>query len=126
MVVAGDDEDGGAAAVTEGAAAAVVLVDGEEDGEVRRIEGIAKVVSACIGGVGTGQGEDGGARCSGDSGFDGAAAPMGPRGENRVKRMCLGKLRKFTEKRGSEWSTSDEMLGRVAQRQRDANEQRGG
>ena len=53
--MAGDDEDGGAAAVTEGAAAAVVLVDGEEDGEVRRVEGVAKVVSAFVDGIGTGE-----------------------------------------------------------------------
>jgi len=53
VVVAGDDADGGATSVTEGAAA-VVLVDGEEDGEVRRVEGIAKVVAACVGDVRTG------------------------------------------------------------------------
>ena len=39
--MAGDDADGGATSVTEGAAAAVVLIDGEEDGEVQRIEGVA-------------------------------------------------------------------------------------
>ena len=87
VVVAGDDADNDAASVTEGAAAAVVLVDGEEDGEVRRIEGIAKVVSACIGGVGTGQGEDGGARCSGDSGVDGAAA-IRHLGAKNVSKQC--------------------------------------
>ena len=69
----------------EGATAAVVLVDGEEDREVRRVEGIAKVVSAFVGGVGTGRGEDGGARCFGDSGVDGAAAPTGPRDKKRVR-----------------------------------------
>ena len=54
VVVAGDDEDGDATAV------AVVLVNGEEDGEVRCVEGVAKVVSAFGGGGGTGRGEDGG------------------------------------------------------------------
>ena len=84
-VVAGDDEDGGAASVVEGTAATAVLGVGEEDGEVRRVEGVAKVVSAFVGGVGMRRGEDGGARCSGDSGVDGAAAPTGPRGKKRVK-----------------------------------------
>ena len=86
-VVAGDDEDGGAASVAEGTAATAVLGVGEEDGEVRRVEGVAEVVSAFVGGVGTGRGEDGGARCSGDSGVDGAVAPMVPRGKKCVKRM---------------------------------------
>ena len=61
-----------------------------------RVEGVAKVVSVFIDGVGMGRGEDGGARCFDDSGVDGAAAPTGPRGKNRVKRMPLGELRKFT------------------------------
>ena len=91
-----------------------------------RVEGVAKVVSVFIDGVGMGRGEDGGARCFDDSGVDGAAAPTGPRGKNRVKRMRLGGLRKFTEKRGSEGSTGDEMLRRVARLRQDANGQRGG
>ena len=53
-VVAGDDEDGGAASVAEGTAATAVLGVGEEDGEVRRVEGVAKVVAACVGDVRTG------------------------------------------------------------------------
>ena len=65
-VVAGDDEDGGAASVAEGTAATAVLGVGEEDGEVRRVEGVAKVVAACVGDVWTGRGEDGGARSSGE------------------------------------------------------------
>ena len=65
-VVASDDEDGGAASVAEGTAATAVLGVGEEDGEVRRVEGVAKVVAACVGDVRTGRGEDGGARSSGE------------------------------------------------------------
>ena len=65
-VVAGDDEDGGAASVAEGTAATAVLGVGEEDGEVRRVEGVAKVVAACVGDVRSGRGEDGGARSSGE------------------------------------------------------------
>ena len=61
-VVAGDDEDGGAASVAEGTAATAVL----GVGEVRRVEGVAKVVAACVGDVRTGRGEDGGARSSGE------------------------------------------------------------
>ena len=52
--------------MTEGAAATAVLGVGEEDGEVRRVEGVAKVVAACVGDVRTGRGEDGGARSSGE------------------------------------------------------------
>ena len=65
-MVAGDDEDGGAASVAEGTAATAVLGVGEEDGEVRRVEGVAKVVAACVGDVRSGRGEDGGARSSGE------------------------------------------------------------
>ena len=46
---------------------------GEEDGEVRRVEGVAKVVAVCVGGVRTGRGEDDGLRFPGGSGIDGAA-----------------------------------------------------
>ena len=56
VVVAGDDEDGGAASVAEGTAATAVLGVGEEDREVRRVEGVAKVVAACVGDVRTGRG----------------------------------------------------------------------
>ena len=86
-VVAGDDEDGGAASVAEGTAATAVLGVGEEDGEVRRGLGVAKVGSACVGDVRTGWGEDGGLRSSGDSGVAGAAAPTVPRGKKCVKTM---------------------------------------
>ena len=41
---------------------------------MRRVDGVAKVVVACVGGVRTGRGEDGGLRCSGGSGVDGAAS----------------------------------------------------
>ena len=59
-------EDDDTASGAGGAAATAVLGVGEEDREVQRVEGVAKVVAACVGDVRTGRGEDGGARSSGE------------------------------------------------------------
>ena len=121
-VVAGDDEDGGAASVAEGMAATAVLGVGEEDGEVRRGLGVAKVVSACVGDVRMGRGEDGGLQCSRGSGVDGAAAPTGPRGKKCVKQMRVFAVIQLTKEGELGGATDDEMDDGVARLRQDAND----
>ena len=105
----------------DGAAAAVVLGDGEEDGEVRRGLGIRMVASVCVGGARMGRGEDGGLRCSGGSGVDGAAAPIVRRGKKCVKTMRVVAGIQLTKEGELGGATDDEMDDGVARLRRDAN-----
>ena len=124
--MAGDDEDSGAASVTEGAAAAVVLGVGEEGGEVRHGLGVRMAASGCVGGVRTGRGKDGGLRCSGGSGVDGAASPTEPRGGKGVKRVRFGAGSPLTKKGRPWWLTGDGRDDRVERLRGDANGDSGG
>ena len=126
VVMAGDDEDDGAVSVTKGATAAVVLVDGEEDGEMRCGLGVQMVASGCVGGVRTGRGEDGGLRCSGGSGVDGAASPTEPRGGKGVKRVRFATGSHLTKKGRPWWLTGVGKGDGAAWLRRDANGVSGG
>ena len=126
VVVAGDDEDGNAALVTEGAAAAVVLVDGEEDEEMQRGLGVRMVASGCVSDVRTGRGEDGGLRCSGGPGVDGAAYPTKPRERKGVRRVHFATGSHLMKKGRPWWLTGVGKGDGAARLRRDANGVSGG